>query len=208
MKLSTNMLALKEQMINQINRSFDQNAEKLIHCNPEECSAQLVSELTECIDHTINEAARSGLEQFVQSFETSTPPKTLQTHEREYRFNKISSNTFLTIFGPIKVKRAIYYSINPDNPDNPDELRNENSPRSYVPLDISTRTRTDSSITKNYSTTIMPANIYPLPLRRFSANRRQRQIDGIENGLPGSRMRKAELGRSCAVCNTIAGHRK
>ena len=56
------------------------------------------------------------------------------THEREYRFNKISSNTFLTIFGPIKVKRAIYYSINPDNPD---ELRNENSPRSYVPLDQS-----------------------------------------------------------------------
>jgi len=120
------MLALKNQMIKQFNQSFDQLIEERLDCKLEECSAELISGITTCMDEALNDAARVGLEGFIQSFEKESP-KTVKIAEVEYRLNKISSNTFLTLFGPIKLKRGLYYPSK--------SSEEEQSLASHVPLD-------------------------------------------------------------------------
>jgi len=126
MKLTTNMLALKNHIVNEFEQSFTQLITESSDFNSETCSAQLISGVTQCIDQATKEAARHGLQSFIQSFEDhqETRPKTLGVNGSQYRFNKTSTNTFLTLFGPINIERAIYYPV-----------QNDGKTAAYVPLD-------------------------------------------------------------------------
>ena len=103
------MLALMDHYSEQFRQSFVSLFEDADHFNPEQCSAQTISEVTNLLAKSSKEASRCTLERCLQDFEPSSAPRVQSKNAVDYRYNRTSQKSFLTLFGRIKLDRHLYY---------------------------------------------------------------------------------------------------
>lgn len=103
------MLALVDHYSEQFRQSFVNMFENTVNFNPEQCSAQTISEITGLLAKSSKEASRGALESFLQNCERSSPPRDRSKDAVVYRYNRTSQKSFLTLFGRITLDRHLYY---------------------------------------------------------------------------------------------------
>ncbi|MGY8691134.1 MAG: hypothetical protein ACKVHP_25755, partial [Verrucomicrobiales bacterium] len=94
MELPTTMLALVDHYSEQFRQSFVNMFENTVNFNPEQCSAQTISEITGLLAKSSKEASRGALESFLQNCERSSPPRDRSKDAVVYRYNRTSQKSF------------------------------------------------------------------------------------------------------------------
>ncbi len=121
------MLALVDYYSEQFRESFVSLFDQAVDFNPEHCSAETVSEITSILAKSSQDASRCALERFLQDFESSPAPRVRSKNAIDYRYNRSSRKSFLTLFGRIELDRHLYYPVG-------DAKKNQ---KAYCPFDES-----------------------------------------------------------------------
>ena len=118
------MLALADHFSEIFRESFVSLLPEILEDKPEQCSSELISFVCKALSKSSQEASRCALQSLLQGVETQEP--IIDKGGVEYRFNRRSRKTFLTLFGNIELNRALYYPA--------DDTNKERQP-AYCPLD-------------------------------------------------------------------------
>ena len=127
--IPNNMLTLIETVCTCAQQSLTEFAINDFNDNPKVLSAKMISALSKGLEDSVREAARKGLEQFVQGFEEELP-KTIRFQDQAWRRATTEGKDFLTKLGEIHLERGLYYPENETNPAPEKPLG-----KAWVPLD-------------------------------------------------------------------------
>jgi hypothetical protein len=127
--IPNNMLTLIENVCTYAEQSLIEFAINDFNDNSEVLSAKMISALSKGLEDSVREAARKGLEQFLQGFEEEIP-KTIPFQDQAWRRATIEGKDILTKFGEIHLKRGLYYPEKEPNP-----VPKKPLGKAWVPLD-------------------------------------------------------------------------
>ena len=127
--IPNNMLTLIENVCTYAEQSLIEFAINDFNDNSEVLLAKMISALSKGLEDSVREAARKGLEQFLQGFEEEIP-KTIPFQDQAWRRATIEGKDILTKFGEIHLERGFYDPEKEPNPVPKNPLG-----KAWVPLD-------------------------------------------------------------------------